>query len=770
MQFPQLLQIYLAKKKKLEDVSPVYIEILNWLDSEKESHNIINKLTQLCRQMLSYFRLNEKNNSYLNYISIDILSIIYDKSSKYINFPASCHCNIDNPFNEMNGYEIEHEFWKLLRELSTEVALKCSPKEGYVIFIEVILGNISLPIFSDKTILSSEKNQEQRMTMDEKMNPSSFSEDKKILPRFYRYLGLYYSLICISRMKRNKAQFITTICSLALRKFVYDIECNSLYSCNCSSKKTEIYRYCTTAKMFFLQYLVNNIVKLLFDCLSESKSDAECKNQEIGIFNSELYEGNINVTQHTIYSFLMKVLENLIIIDLHDVEIINNSRIYSKNENYNQNINLFSRFLTTNPLNSILNAIPYDSLNSEAQKNFNDNNIKLLEIIYMLCYYISYVSPYIMIDSLNNIPICIHDVETQSGDLDVTSLTLSCYAYAVFVILETKCPIAVNYIYPKNIISLPTKLNIIYRTITTFLNYSDNKKLGYELDCTISGNRDVLLSYFNAFQPKNISKNLELTCMYYSIIFNRLQEKAYFLIDNNVYNFIKCKEMVPNSFSTIYGLNWHQNILIKQIMFSFNRNISEITPINSSLNNTNANLYSNLFEKFTSSLNDCYPYSVLFGLYFNLMEFQKKLFSKNLIHSAKVIVGILNILRNILWKDICGQDGDISTHIKDLNKIITFSSTFLTKFKDINLESSQSDKLVLIVLNLIKLILLKYKNGERYLKDYVKCLIEEPNVVKKYISHIKSIVSEINNPNIYQFGTVLFIIQDIEETLKYIVI
>ncbi|OII72043.1 uncharacterized protein cubi_01376 [Cryptosporidium ubiquitum] len=775
MQFPELLQSYLIKKKKLDDLSPIYIEILDWLDSEKENYKIINKLTRLCYHMLSYFRLNEQINPHLDYVSVDILSIIYDRSSKYINFPPSCYCNIDNPFENMNGYELEYEFWKLLCDLSMEVALKCSPKEGYVTFIEVILGSISLPILSDKAEVSSQKNKES-ISMNEKINPESCTEVKRHLPRFYRYLGLYYSLICISRMKRNKAQFTTTVCSLALRKFVYDIECNSLYSCNCSSKKTEIYRYCTIAKMYFLQYLVNKIIKLLFDCLSESKCDAEYKNQEIGIFNSELSEVNINVTQHTIYSFLMKVLENLIIIDLHDVEILNNSGVCSKKKNFDQNIKLFSSVLVTSSPNSILNVILSDLFSSEIQNfnncdNNNNNNNIWVEIIYRLCYSISYVSPYAIIDTLNNIPICVHDVETQSGDLDVTPLTLSCYSYALFVILETRYPIAVNYIYPKNMTSLSTKLNIIYRTIITFLNYSDNKKLGYEIDCTILGNQDILLSYFNAFLPKNISKSIELIGMYYTLIFDRLQEKAYFLLDNNINNFRKCREIVPGSFSTIYGLNWHQNILIKHIMFSFNRNRSEATPVNNCLNmssnlRTSVNLYSSLFEKFTSSLNECYPYSVLFSLYFNSMEFQQKLFSKNVIHSAKVIIGIFNILREILWEEVCNQDSNFSTHMKDLNKLIIFSSTFLTKFKNIDLESSQSDKMVLIVLNLIKLVLLKYNNGAKYLRDIVKYLVEEPNIIKKYITHIKLIISEISNQNTCQFDTVLFVIQDIEEIIR----
>ncbi|KAH8584221.1 uncharacterized protein ELE39_001724 [Cryptosporidium sp. chipmunk genotype I] len=774
MQFPELLETYLLKKKKLEDLSPIYIELLDWLESEKENYKlIINKLIQLCHYLLSYFNPNEQISPHLNCVCTDILSIIYDRSSKYINFPDSCYCKINNPFENMNGYELEYEFWKILCDLSMCIALKCSPKEGYVIFIEVILGSISLPIFSDKAEFFSKKTLEESLAMREKINPVSFSEEKKILPRFYRYLGLYYSLICISRMKRNKAQFITTVCSLVLRKLVYDIECNSLYLCNCHSKITGIYRYCTTIKMLFLQYLVDSIVQLLFDCLVESKSDAEYKNQ-VGIFNSELSEGNVNVTQHTIYSFLMKVLENLLVIDLHNVEILNNFGISSSNKNINQNIYLFSSALTNKPLESILNIISSGIFASETHTDLNNdkNKIEWVEIIYKLCYNISYVSPYSMIDTLNNIPICVHDVETQSGDLDVTPLTLSCYAYALFVILETKYPIATNYLYPKNIISLTTKLNIIYRTTTTFLTFSDSKKLGYEIDCASLRNQDILLSYFNAFQPKNISKSLELIYMYYALIFKRLQEKAYFLLDNNINNFIKCREIVPSLFNTIYGLNWHQSILAKQVIFSFNRNRSEITPMKnvnklSSKSRKNVNLYSNLFDKFTSSLNECYHYSVLFNFYYNLMEFQKNLFSKNLINSANVIIGILNVLRGILWKDICRKGCDALTYFRDLNKIIMFSSTFLTKFKKVDLESSQSDKMVLIILNLIKLILLSYKNnGTRFLKDLVKFLVEEPNIIKKYILHIKSFISEIQVPNFNQFGIVLFIIQDIEEIIE----
>ncbi|EAK87872.1 hypothetical protein [Cryptosporidium parvum Iowa II] len=772
MQFPELLKSYLLKKKKLEDLSPIYVEILNWLDSDSENYSLtIKKLTQLCNYMLSNFNSNGQINSHLNYLCSDILSIIYDRSSKYICFPSSCYCNICNPFENMKGYEQEYEFWKLLRDLSMNIALKCSPKEGYIIFIEVILGSISLPIFSDKEELSSQKTREESQNMYEKINPVLFSKEKKILPRFYRYLGLYYSLICISRMKRNKAQFITSVCSLVLRKLVYDIECNSLYACNCNPKMNGTHRYCTTLKMLFLKYLVDNIIKLLFDCLTESKSDAEYKDQEIGIFNSELSEGNINVTQHTIYSFLMKVLENILVIDLHNVEILNNSGIYSKNKNFNQNTGLFSSVLTNKPTESILNVISSEMLDSELQKNFSNNKNEWVEIIYKLCYNISYLSPYSMIDTLNNIPICVYDVETQSGDLDVTPLTLSCYAYALFVILEIKYPIAVNYLYPKKIISLTTKLNIIYRATTIFLIFSDGKKLGHEINRRSLGNQEILLSYFNAFQPKNISKSVELVYKYHALIFNRLQEKAYFLIDNNINNFLKCKKTAPNLFSTIYGLNWHQNILVKQAMLSFTRNISDIMQLNnlnklSSKLRISISLYKNLFDKFTRSLNECYRYSVLFNLYFDLMEFQKDLLFKNLIHSANVIIGVLDVIRGILWKDICNNGCDISTYIKDINKIIIFSSTFFTNFKKVNLDSSQSDKMMLIVLNLIKLILLSYKNnGTRLVKDIVKYLVKEPNTIKKYIFHIKSVISEMESSNFNQFGTVHFIIEDIEEIL-----
>ncbi|KAK9172956.1 hypothetical protein CmeUKMEL1_02215 [Cryptosporidium meleagridis] len=772
MQFPELLKSYLLKKKKLEDLSPIYIEILNWLDSDSENYSLtINKLTQLSNYILSIFNSNGQINSHFNCLCTDILSIIYDRSSKYICFPSSCYCYLCNPFKNMEGYEREYEFWELLCDLSMNIALNCSPKEGYVIFIEVILGSISLPIFSDKGELSSQKIREENQNMHEKINPVLFSEEKKILPRFYRYLGLYYSLICISRMKRNKAQFITSVCSLVLRKLVYDIECNSLYVCSCYPKINGIYRYCTTLKLLFLKYLVDNIIKLLLDCLTESKSDAEYKNQEIGIFNSDLSEGNINVTQHTIYSFLMKVLENILVIDLHNVEILNSSEICSSNKNFNQNTDLISNVLTNKPIESILNVISSDILNSESQKNFSNNKNEWVEIIYKLCYNISYLSPYSMIDTLNNIPICVYDVETQSGDLDVTPLTLSCYAYALFAILEIKYPIAVNYLYPKKIISLKTKLNIIYRTTTIFLIFSDGKKLGNEISRTSLGNQDIILSYFNAFQPKNISNSIELIYKYYALIFNRLQEKAYFLLNSNINNFLNCKKSVPNLFNTINGLNWHQNILIKQVMLSFTRNKSDITQLNN-LNKLNSKLrismsiYSNLFDKFTRSLNKCYPYSVLFNLYFDLIEFQKDLLLKNLIQSASVIIGILDVIRGVLWKDICNKGCDISIYIKDINKIITFSSTFFTDFKKLNLESSQSDKMMLIVLNLIKLILLSNKNnGAKLVKDIVKYLVKEPSIIKKYIFHIKSVISEMECSNFNQFGIVNLIIEDIEEIL-----
>lgn len=761
--FPELLDIYLLKDKIFDDTSPIYIEILDWLDSEKENYSFtINKLTQLCNHILSHFRSKERIESHINYISTDILSIIYYIGSKHIIFPKSCNCNVSNPFEGTNGYELEYQFWQLLCELSMEVALKCSPKEGYVVFIEVILGSISLPIFSDKTDSNSKPLEESTIT-GEKISPLFLSE-KKNLPRFFRYLGLNYSLICISRMKRNKAQFITTVCSLVLRKFVYDIECDTLYSSNCSLKNTKVPRYCTTAKMLFLKHLVDNTINLLFDCLSESKCDAEYKNQDIGILNSESSDGNINVTQHTIYSFLMKILEHLIIIDLHDVEISNNC--------VDQNKMIQSRFLSnpsiSNPLDSIINIASSDISNPDIHVANNDIWI---EIIYKLCYNISYVSPYAVIDTLNNIPICVSDIETQPGDLDVTSLTIACYSYALFAILENIYPIAVNYIYPKHIISLTLKLNIIYRTITVFLTYSDSNKLGYEIDSTIWGTHDILLSYFNVFQPKNISKKVELTGAYFTLINTRLQEKAYFLLENNIDDLIKCRYIVPGLFSTIYGLNWHQNILIKQIMYSFTRSGSEHVLANhfSNIMNSSVNLYSKIFDKFTTSLNECYSYTVLFSLYYNLMEFQKKLFSNQIIHSAKVIIGILNILREILWKDICNQDCNrVSTQIKDINLIVMFSSSFLTAFKNINLESSQSDKMTLIVLNFLKLILLSFENNKtKYFQDLVDCLVKEPSIIKKYISQIELAISEVANQNICRYDMVKFVIQDIEKMLEF---
>lgn len=767
--FPELLESYLIKKKNVDDISPIYIEVLDWLDSEKENYSLtINKLTRLCHNILSHFRSKEQIESHINYVSTDILSIIYYIGSKHINFPENCRCNVANPFENTNGYELEYEFWKLLCELSMEVALKCSPKEGYVIFIEVILGSISLPIFSDKTD-SNSKTRDESTIMSEKTSPVLLSE-KKNIPRFFRYLGLNYSIICISRMKRNKAQFITTVCSLILRKFVYDIECDTLYSCNCSFKNAKVLRYCTTAKMFFLQYLVDNIIKLLFDCLEESKCDAEYKNQEIGIFNSESSDGNINVTQHTIYSFLMKILENLIIVDLHDVEISFSSET-NQNDVIIQNMFLSNDSISNLPY-SIISIASSEILNQDTRASNNYNYI-WIEIIYKLCYDISYVSPYAVIDTLNNTPICVSDIETQPGDLDVTSLSIACYSYALFAVLETRYPIAVNYIYPKSIISLTLKLNIIYRTITVFLTYSDNNKLGYEVESTTLGNHDILLSYFNVFQPNKISKKIELIGVYYALINIRLQEKAYFLLENSINDLIKCREIAPDLFSTIYGLNWHQNILIKQIMYSFTRSGSDHVFMNHLSNiinsNLSVNLYSKIFDKFTTSLNECYSYSVLFSLYFNLMEFQKKLFSNKIIHSAKVIIGILNILRGILWKDIYNQDCNrVSIQIKDIHQMMMFSSSFLTTFKNIDLDSSQSDKMILIVLNLLKLILLSFKNNKtQYFRDIVHCLVEEPSITKKYISQIELTISEIDNQDIYRYDMVKFVIQDIEKILEF---
>ncbi|KAJ1610218.1 hypothetical protein OIY81_1307 [Cryptosporidium canis] len=766
-QFPELLESYLLSKRKLDDTLPIFIEVLDWLDSEDDNYSLtITKLTKLCSHMLQHFRIKEKVENHINYISTDILSIIYDRGSKNIKFPQSCYCCVDNPFENENGYELESEFWKLLFEFSMEVAQKCSPKEGYVTFIEAILGSITLPIFSDKTDLSSKN---RKITAKhEEINSGLLSEGKKSIPRFFRYLGLHCSLVCISRMKRNKAQFITTVCSLVLRKFVYDIECDSLYSCNCHSQNVTVSRYCTTEKMFFLQYLMNNIMKLLLDCMEESKCDAEYNCHEIGIFNSESSDGNINVTQHTIYSFLMKILENLIVIDIHDIQVSGDFEIFVSERTAST---FLSNSSNSNPLHSIINIVSSNTLNQDIQI-VNNNNKIWSEIIYKLCYYISRISPYTVVDTLNNIPICITDVETQTGDLDVTSLTIACYAYALFSILEIMYPIEVNYIYPKSIISLTLKLNIIYRAITIFLIYSDVNKIGYEVDCTILGFHDPLLSYFNSFKPKKISNDFELSMIYYKLINARLQEKAYFILENSVQDMLICKRTVPNLFSTIYGLSWHQNILIKQIMYSLTRcepkqMLSNFSSIANSKSRTCINLYSNIFEKFTTLLNDCYPYSVIFNIYFNLIESQKKLFFKKIINSTQVIVGVLNNIRAILWRDICNQDiNRISMHKADLGKIITFSSSFLSEFKNLDYGSSQSDKVTLVVLNLLKLILLSYKKKQtKYLKDIVSYLYEEPSIIKKYISHVESVILEIHGQNDQTYDLIKFVIKDIEEIL-----
>ncbi|KAF7459334.1 hypothetical protein HWI79_210 [Cryptosporidium felis] len=762
---PDILENYMICGKKSENISEVYTGLIHWLDSNIENYELtISKFTVLCNFFLRHIDLDEQISPHLNFILTDIISIIYERSSKCLIFPSNCNCTVDNPFDEFTECNLEFKFWQSLRELSIKVATKCSSKEGYVIFVEIILGAVSLPIFSDNSRFKLES---EDAKANENIRPLALSEKKVELPRYYRYLGLHCSLISISRMKRNKAQFITTVCSLALRKFVYDTKCDSLHVSSCIKSDSSAHKCCTIVEIQFLQYLVNVIIKLLFDCLTESKCDAEYKTQEINVFNSGSYENNINVTQHTIYSFLMKILEKIIIMDFHDIEKADNS-VNSIGEQSSNQIRAFNaKLLHSNPFNSIINVLSPN----ENCYSMHSNSMSAIwpEIIYKICYYISYVAPHIMIDTLNNIPICIFDVESQSGDLDVTPLTLACYSYALFMILESKFPTEVNFIYPKHIISLQLKLNIIYRTISVFLTYSDCNKYGYEFSLKNGKKKDISLSYFNTFLQKNTSC-YEVINGYYSLINNRLQDKAYYLFESNIHNLIECKKTVPDLFNTLFGLNWHQNIVVKQIIFSFTRIRADIDLKITSKQNfvfCKPNIYSHIFDKLTSLLLECYSYSILFDLYFNLMEFQRELFSVMNQYSNKVTIALLCKLRDFLWKEICVQEvNQIKTLINDLNRIIKFSSTYIIQFKDVDIELSQIEVATLIVLNLLKVISLSYKNNVNYLRSFVDFLLSEPKVLENYLKLIQNFFKERNDANFNQKEIINFVIDDISEILN----
>ncbi|KAH8738932.1 hypothetical protein FG386_000798 [Cryptosporidium ryanae] len=749
---PISLKKYIEDGKKTDEVFTIYRQIITWLDSDDDYYLVIGRLTQVCSYILKHIDTKTSISNHLNYVSPDILSIVFDKSSKILRFPNNCYSKSENPFYNERCYSIESNFWELFRELSIKISQKCPPKECYVIFVEIILGSVTLPITSEPNC-SGNNCENKEIVKDLKL--TSLYKKSCELPRFFRYLGLHCSILCISRMKRNKAQFLATVCSLTLRKLIYDTDCNSLYICSCAESINSSPRYCIIAEIRFLEYLLNDIIHLLLDCLSDSKYDAEYKNQEIGIFNSDSHDNNINVTQHTIYSFLMKTLEKLILIDVHDIEILHDN---SNTEAKESNGSKFTFILSHNYTNSIINKIfPYEI------QNANHNLSAILEswitIIFKLCYYISNVSPQMIIDILSNIPICITDVESQPGDLDVTPLSLSCYSYSLFVILEQGCQNLCDKIYPKQIISLPSKLNIIFRTVTTFLIYCDSFMYGYELNHNKEKNEDILLSYFNTFLQKSILAENYYIRKFHMLIQNRLQEKAYYLLESNLNNLIYCKELIPDSFRTIYGLNWHQNILIKHVFYSFTRYRND--SILDSKTNTMNELYPYLFEKLIYSLKKCYDYDTLFNLFYNNVDFHRKLALKNHF-SGKVIVGLMSKMREILWEEINTQKRGAILSV-DLNKTIAISLEYLFEYNTLENDLSQGEVL-LIVLNFIKLILLsEKKQNNDSIKQVTHFLTKESNVLKNYIEKIKKYFENKTKAKLQD--TIFFVINDIENII-----
>ncbi|KAK6589781.1 hypothetical protein RS030_1177 [Cryptosporidium xiaoi] len=746
---PISLRKYIEYGEKTEEVSEIYHQILSWLGSESNYYLAIGRLTEICNYILEHINSKANISPHLCYVSPDILSIVFDKSSKILRFPDNCYSKSENPFYKAEGYSIENKFWELFRELAIKISQKCSPKECYVIFVEIILGSVTLPITSE---YNHNQNQENNDGTVKDIKLTSLSEEKCELPRFFRYLGLHCSILCISRMKRNKAQFLTTVCSLTLRKLIYDTDCNSLYTCSCTKSSP---KYCIISEIRFLEYLLNNIIQLILDCLSDNKYDAEYKSQEIGIFNSDNYENSVNVTQHTIYSFLMKTLEKLILIDVHDIEIsFDNSN--SKNKRLHRP--KLASNLSHNSTNSIISQI----LSCEnPHSNHNSNTIFACwtKIIFQLCYYISNVAPQTIIDILSNIPICITDVESQPGDLDVTPLSLACYSYSLFVILEESYPNLCDKIYPRQIISLPSRLSIIFRTVTIFLIYCDTYMYGYELNHSRKKNEDILLSYFNTFLQKGILADSYYTKKFHILIQNRLQEKAYYLLESNLDNLIDCKKLIPCSFQTIYGLNWHQNILIKHIFYSFTRYRDE-SILDSKINSMNE-LYPYLFDKITCSLKKCYDYDTLFNLFYINVDFHKKLALKNPF-SGKVTVGLISKIREIWWEEINNRKCGAILYM-DLNRTISISLEYLLECDTLENELSKSEVL-LIVLNLIKLILLsdrKSDNGS--IKQVIVSLTKESNVLENYIHKIKNYFENKSRAKLRD--TIFFIINDIENII-----
>ncbi|EEA05963.1 uncharacterized protein CMU_017150 [Cryptosporidium muris RN66] len=817
---PDILECFISEGKRTK-ICPddLYKSILEWLliKEYETSKDILIKINKLCEYLLKVISSEDVISSHMSHVYPDILSIIISKSFKVIEFPNECNVPIEDPFLGLKDdiYLFRGLFWRNLTDLATNIARKCSPKEGYIIFVEVILGTVSLPasIEADKHPKEFRDNESLFLT-----------SDRDRLQKFYRFLGLSCALHCIARMKRNRAQFVTTVCSLALRRLICDTEC-TISKCVClNNDDLNSFKSCVTMRMTCIHYIVSHVIKILNSCLENSEYDAEYKGQHDT--GSCINVSSQSVTQSTIYAFLCRILEVVILLDIKDISIgvsdykqmAEDELIESYLSKSMHHLNILSDPLSKNSLKSVFDLQDCEYPNANFAKNKFRCKCQIkhdwMDDIYQLCLNISQIAPVTILVTLRNMPICIFDTKTQPGDLDVTPMTLACLAYSIFVILTKSKPKLLQNICPVILISLPLRLNIIYRSISIFLTYSDpgNKINDIQIksrkpeDFHLNIN-DPILSYFSMYIQRE--KLIQCTNLVLSEIYERLQERAYYWIIDSAPILIECSVQYPDMFTTINGCDWHPNIVIKQILLSLTRsrynlpNIKDIQTkycINQDFNRSldakftmNENLYSYIFDIFTNTLTHSYPWNIVFKLYFDIMSEYK--ISSPL--SSALIVGILSKLKLLWWKqltNILDSEEKLLLTSDKLAEQVSLLKKYLALFFDFLFKSSiteyhdfvDSIDCALIVLNLIKLILLLKKNlrvegtnKSAVIIEIVRCLEDEIKISKKLdltVKYLNILEQKLDsdevspyssrNSQLNQVSIILFLVNDIEKLMN----